>query len=512
MPNNSTNTKRVAKNTLLLYIRMIILMLIGLFTSRVMLQALGVENYGINNVIAGFLSLFGIITSSMSAAIGRFITVELGKGNKHRLKTVFSTSIVVQFCMALSIAILIETFGIWFVDNKMNIPAGREVAAQWCLHCATLTTFISLLNIPFNSAIIAHEKMSAFAYMTIFDALWKLLVCYLIIISPIDKLITYSILSVCVSVITTTIYWVYCFRKFEECNKNIHFDSCLFREMWSFGGWNFFGNTAWMLNTQGVNMLMNVFFGVVVNAARGVAVHANGLLQQFVGNFMMALQPQITKSYANGDKNTAFKLACQGARFSFFIMLIVSLPVMIESHQILRLWLGNYPEQAEVFIVWTILSTFTTLLGNTLVTLMMAHGNIRNYQIKITLWGSLPFPLTWIAFQLGAPSIFAYYLFALVYWALIFVRYQLVHDMTGIPARMYLGGVVARTHFVGILSAIAPLALHFSMEESFVRLVLVGGISVLSTLTVIYVLGITPQERLFLHNQIISRIKLLTHK
>lgn len=487
-------------------------MLIGLFTSRVMLQALGVENYGINNVIAGFLSMFGIITSSMSSAIGRFITVELGKGNKHRLKTVFSTSIVVQFCMALFIAVLIETFGIWFVSNKMNIPEGREIAAQWCLHCATLTTFISLLNIPFNSAIIAHEKMSAFAYMTIFEALWKLLVCYLIIISPIDKLITYSILSVCVSVITTTIYWVYCFRKFEECTNNIHFDSNLFREMWSFGGWNFFGNTAWILNTQGVNMLMNVFFGVVVNAARGVAVHANGLLQQFVNNFMMALNPQITKSYANGDKNTAFKLACQGARFSFYIMLIISLPVMIESRQILRLWLGNYPEQTEIFIVWTILSTFTTLIGNTLVTLMMANGNIKNYQIKITICGCLPFPLTWIAFMLGAPSIFAYYVFALVYWLLIFLRYHLVHEMTGIPARMYLVGVVARVHFVGILSALVPLALHISMYESFVRLILVGCVSVISTCIIIYIVGINPQERVFLHNQVITRIKFLTHK
>ena len=286
---------------------MLFLLLIGLYTSRVVLQVLGVQNYGINSVIAGFISMFGIITSSMSSAISRFITVELGKGNLGRLKKVFSTSISVQLFMGLLIVILIETVGIWFVSNKMQIPPGRDVAAQWCLHCAALSTFISLMNIPFNSAIVAHEKMSAFAYMTILDALLKLGICYAIYISPFDKLITYSILGVAVSMITTSIYWIYCLRKFEETSFSFHFDKVLFKEIWGFAGWNFFGQTAWILNTQGVNMLMNLYFGVVVNAARGVADRVNSIIQQFVTNFMMALNPQITKSYAAGDKEDAFK-------------------------------------------------------------------------------------------------------------------------------------------------------------------------------------------------------------
>lgn len=502
----STNNKRIVKNTLMLYIRMLLLMFIGLFTSRVVLQALGVENYGINSVIAGFLSMFSIITGSMSGAISRFITVELGRGKLERLKQVFSTSISVQLLMGILIVILIETFGMWFVDTKMQIPAGREVAAQWCLHCATITTFISLMNVPFNSAIIAHEKMSAFAYMTIVEALLKLTICYAIYISPFDKLVTYSVLGVLVSIITTSIYWIYSLRKFEETSFSFRLDKSLFKEMWSFAGWNLFSQTAWILNTQGINMLMNLFFGVVVNAARGIAVQANGVIQGFVSNFMMALNPQITKSYAVGDKDTAFTLACRGSRFSFYIMFVLALPVMIESRQILALWLGTPPAQADVFVVWAILSTLATLLGNTLLTLQMAHGDIKKYQLWITIFGCIPFPLTWLSFRLGASPVVSYYIYVAVYWVLIFVRYYLVHEKTGIPAKMYLVGVIARTHLVAVVSAILPLIIFHLMPETLLRLLLVVVVSVLSSVAVIYTMGMEQTERNFLQDKFLSKL------
>lgn len=503
---NSANNKRIAKNTLMLYIRMLLLMFIGLFTSRVILQALGVEDYGINSVVAGFLSMFGIITGSMSSAISRFITVELGRGNLERLKQVFSTSICVQLFMGILIVILIETFGMWFVTTKMQIPAGREVAAQWCLHCATLTTFISLMNVPFNSTIIAHEKMSAFAYMTIVDALLKLGICYVIYISPFDKLVTYSVLGVVVSMIITSIYWIYSLRKFEESSLSFRFDGSLFKEIWGFAGWNLFSQTAWILNTQGINMLMNLFFGVIVNAARGIAVQVNGVIQGFVSNFMMALNPQITKSYAVGDKDTAFTLACRGSRFSFYIMFVLALPVMIESRQILELWLGTPPAQANTFVVWTILSTLATLLGNTLLTLQMAHGDIKKYQLWITIFGCIPFPLTWLVFKLGASPIVSYYIYVAVYWILIFVRYHLVHEKTGIPAKMYLGDVIAKTHLVAIVSAVLPLLIFYLMSETLLRLLLVAGASVLSSVVVIYTIGMDQAERNFIQDKFLSRI------
>lgn len=475
--------------------RMLFMMAVSLYTSRVVLSALGVKDYGVYDAVAGFLSMFGIITSSMSSAISRCITVELGRNNVDKLKTVFSTAIAVQIIMGLIVVCCIETGGIWFVHNKMNIPPGREDAALWVLHCSTISTFLSLLNIPFKSAIVAHEKMSAFAYMSILEASLKLGICYALYISTIDNLKLYSSLLLAVLLLIQSIYWLYCRRKFDECSFTPSFNKSQFKEIWSFAGWNFFGQTAWILNTQGINMLMNTFFGVVVNAARGIANQVNGVLQQFVSNFMMAMNPQITKSYAAGDKQYAFDLACRGAKFSFYIMLLMSLPIMIEAKQILGLWLINPPENSPEFLALTILSSFTTIVGNTLVTLQMAHGNIKKYQLWITIVGCLPFPLTWLAYQMGTPAITSYFIFFAIYWILIFVRFYLVNSMTGIGARQYLVGVVLRCHVVGFASALLPVLISFVMEPSLLRLILIGVVSVLSTFIVIYTMGVNEYER-----------------
>lgn len=491
----TANNKRIAKNTILLYIRMLLLLVIGLYTSRVVLSVLGVENYGIINVIAGFLTMFSFLTGSLSNAISRYITVGLGGADKVKLKNTFSTSFTVQLLLGVFIIVLIETFGLWFVNTKLNIPAGREEAALWCLHCSALSTFVSLLSVPLNATIIAHEKMSAFAYISLLEASLKLLICYALMISPIDKLVTYVILGVCVSLSTTSIYWYYGLKHFDECTLKVKIDRGLFREIWGFAGWNLFGNLAWILNTQGINMLMNMFFGVVVNAARGIADQINGIVLQFVSNFMTALNPQITKSYAAGNKDYAFSLACRGCRFSFYIMYILALPIIIESSQILRLWLGNPPEHADLFLQWTILSTFATLLGNTLVTLQNAHGDIRHYQIWITIFGCVPFPVTWLLFKLGAPSVSAYYIYTLVYWGLIFVRYYLVHSKTGIPPKIYLIGVVLKCHITGLVAALIPILIYNCMEANITRLIIVAITSVMSSIATIYLIGLDLQEK-----------------
>lgn len=492
---DQSSNKRIAKNTLFLYLRMIVLMVIGLFTSRVMLQALGIENYGINNVVGGFLGMFGIITSSMTNAVSRFITVELVHDNTERQQKVFATTVSVMIAMGVLMVLVIETVGLWFLNTNLNIPGYRMHAAQWVLHCAAIGTFFGLISVPYNSAIVAHEKMSAFAYMTIIDAIFKLLICYIINISPFDKLITYAILGLIIAQFMQWLYFRYCRSYFLECRYDFSFKKDLFKEIWGFAGWNFFGQTAWILNNQGINMLMNVFFGVFVNAARGVAQQVNSTVQGFVSNFMTALNPQITKSYAAGNKQTAFVLACRGARFSFYLMLFLALPIMIEAKQILTLWLVSPPEQSDVFCVWTIISTLTLLLGNTLVTLQNAHGNIKHYQLVITLWGFAPFPLTWIAFKLGAPVVWSYYIFVGVYYWLIFVRFYLVNQSTGIPFKMYIWGVVCRTHLVAFLSSIIPLLLFFSMTPSLLRLMYVCICSVLSTSIVIIYVGMDKAER-----------------
>lgn len=502
MPDYAANNKRIAKNTLLLYMRMFLMMGISLYTSRVVLNTLGVEDYGVYNVVGGFVAMFGIFTSSLSGAISRFITVELGKGDLQRLRDVFSTSVKVQLIMSLAVAIFGETVGLWFMNTQMQIPDGREVAAEWVLHCSILSFIVSLINVPFNSTIIAHERMSAFAYISILEAVLKLGIVYLLMLMGFDKLICYAILMLVVQILLRLVYWIYCRQKFSETRGHSTFDKHLFGELWSFAGWNLLGNGAYVLNTQGVNMVMNVFFGVVVNAARGIANQVNGAVQQFVNNFMMALNPQITKSYATGDKQTAFTLACRGAKFSYLLTFCLALPIMIEADQILTLWLGTPPEESASYVIWTLLASITTVTGQPLLTLQMAHGDIKKYQLFITLFGFAPFPLTWIGYLLGAPAIWAFVIYFIVYYILIYVRMWLVHGKTGLPYAMYFREVIGRTHLVSAISVILPLALVILMPASIYRLILSCVVCVFSTVTTSYFIGLTSSERATIYSHI----------
>lgn len=501
MEDRKIANKRLIKNTVFLYFRMFLLMAITLYTSRIVLQTLGIKDYGVYNAVGGIVAMFGILTTSLSGAISRFITVELGKGNISRLKDVFYTSLTVQIIMSLTTAILCEFIGGWFLISYMQIPEGREIAAHWVLHCSILTFVVSLINIPFNSVIIAHERMSTFAYISILEAVLKLGVAYSLFISNADKLITYAVLMLSIQVMLAIIYALYCRVHFEETKGNSKFDKKLFKEMWSFAGWNLLGSSAHILNTQGVNMIINVFFGVVLNAARGIGNQVNGAVIQFVNNFMMALNPQITKSYATGDRQTSYILACRGAKCSYFLMYCLALPIMIEAQQILNIWLATPPEHASSFVVWTLLASLTTVIGTPLLTLILASGDIKSYQMKITALSCLPFPLTWIAFKMGADAIWAYIIYFIVYYAIIYVRLVLVHDKTGIPYTLYMKDVVLRIHLVSIISAIVPMSMLI-LKPTLFRLIGVTIVSIVSVIMCSYYLGLTKPERTKVYNKI----------
>lgn len=495
MSDISSNNKRIAKNTVMLYIRMFVTMCISLYTSRVILQTLGVEDYGVYNVVGGFVTMFGILTTSLSASISRFVTVELGKGDIERQRVVFSTSIKIQLLMSLIIIVVAECVGTWFIMNQMQIPEGRLAAAQWVFHCSIISFVISLLTVPFSATIIAHEHMSAVAYIGILDAILKLSIVYILTIVPIDKLIFYAILMVTVHLLVFIIYVIYSKHKFSNSIGHSKFDKKTFKEMWGFAGWSFLGNSAYIFNTQGVNMVMNVFFGVVVNAARGIANQIDSVISQFANNFTIAFRPQITKLYAAGEKTEAFILACRGAKFSFLLMYMIALPIILEINQILHIWLGTPPENSAKFAVWAILASLTTTLGNPLLTLINANGDIKKYQIYITLVGFLPFPLTWIAYKLGGSVILAYVIYFIVYYILVYVRLWLVHEKTGIPYSLYLREAVLRTHLVAIIALILPLSITMFIEPSIIRLLVTFVVSVLSNIIACILIGFTKNER-----------------
>ena len=504
MTDVAANNKRIAKNTILLYIRSIIVICISLYTSRVILNALGVEDYGIYNAVGGVVAMFSLISGSLSNAISRFITYELGKGDISRLKSVFSASINIQVCLAAIIFVLGFLVGGWFLNTHMNIPDGRMTAANWVLVCSLLMFCINLISIPYSACIIAHERMSAFAYVSIVDAVLRLLVCYLIVISPFDRLISYSVLLVAVALIIRLIYGIYCSRNFEECHYESGHDRGLLKQMGGFAGWTFITNGCWMFNTQGVNLLINIFFGVTLNAARGIATQVDGAIQQFVNNFTTAVNPQITKYYAAGQKDEMFTLVCRGARFSYFLLLIFALPVMLEAEYILELWLKTVPDYSVAFLRLSIIGSMVNMLGNTGYTACLATGNVKRYSILISSVGVLVFPLTWIAFKLGFPAESTYIIFIIVYSCVEIVRLYIMKGLLGFPPVLFVKDVIVRIFAVTLTAVIAPLFVLYSLpDSSFWRLVTTVAVSSVSTAVSVYCLGLSPHER----KGVVNRLK-----
>lgn len=508
MTTQQENTKRIAKNTLILYVRTLFTMLVALYTSRVILNTLGVSDFGINNVVGGVVGMFSVISGSLSSSISRFITFELGHGDINKLRRIFSTSVNIQIGISLIIVILAEGIGVWFVNHKLNIPTGRLVAANWVFQCSLLSFVIGLISVPYNACIIAHERMSVFAYISILETILKLVIVYMLLISPYDKLISCSILFVVVAIIIRLIYGWYCNKHFAESHYRLIYDKDLIKEMTGFAGWSFFGNTAYMLNTQGVDMLMNIFFGVTLNAAKGVASQVQNAVMQFVGNFTVALNPQITKSYAAGDRKYMNQLVCRGARFSYFLLLIFAVPIVCEADYILHLWLKIVPEYAPLFLRLMLLGTLITLLGNTMLTAILATGNIRRYQLWITVTGCLVFPLTWIAFKLGFPPETTYIIYIVIYFLLNFVRAYIAKGLMNFPIKLYIFDVILKVSIVSAVSFVMPLLVVYYFDEGFLRLCATCIISLFSTISVIYVLGLEGAERTIILNKLTAIIKL----
>lgn len=495
MPDTSASNKRIAKNTLLLYIRTIFVMVISLYTSRVVLSTLGVEDFGIYNVVGGVVAMFGMISGALSSAISRFITFELGRGDIAKLKRIFSTSINIQLGISLIIILIGETLGLWFLNCKMNIPSDRMYVANWVLHCSLLTFVINLVSIPYNAAIIAHERMSVFAYVSILEVTLKLATVYMLSISLWDQLITYSVLLVAVAVCIRLVYGIYCSRHFEETKYAAVHDRQLVKEMSSFAGWSFLTNTAYLLNTQGVSILINLFFGVAMNAARGIATQVEQALIQFVNNFTTALNPQITKSYALGDIHTMNTLVIRGAKFSFFLSLLICLPIIIEADFILHLWLVEVPEHATNFVRLAIVATMIDRLGNTGYTACMATGNIRRYVLWITSVGCLVFPLTYMAYKMGAAAETAYIVFILVYIGVTSVRLWIMKGLLNFPVWDFVREAVFRILLVSAISIVLPSVILYVMSQSFTRLAISVIITLLSVSVCTYLFGLTRNER-----------------
>ncbi len=489
------NNQRVAKNTLLLYVRTIFVMLVSLYTSRVVLKALGVNDYGIYNVVGGFVAMFSIISNALTSTLMRFITFELGHGDKDKLNRIFSTGVNIQILLSFIIILLIETFGVWFLNNKMNIPLERVSAANWVLQCSAITFAIGLLNVPYNAVIVAHERMSVYAYISIIEASLKLGVVYLLFVSKWDKLVLYAILQTIVVFIVRLIYGLYCNRHFEETKYHRVHDKELVKEMFGFAGWSFFPHAAYVLNTQGVNIAINMFFNVGVNAARGIASQVQHAVMQFIDNFTTALNPQITKSYAAGEIRQMELLVIRGAKLSYFLALIICLPILVETEYILQLWLTEVPSHTIAFTRLAIIGTLIDKLGNTGYTACMATGRIKQYVIWLSSVGCLVFPVTIVAYCFGAPVESTYIIYAIVYFCVDIVRLWIMKGLLSFPVWEFVKEVLFKILIVTPVAVIGPIIFIHFFPQSFVRLFFSVIISVFSAAISSYLIGLSYEER-----------------
>ena len=414
MQDTTSNNKRIAKNTIMLYIRMFISMLVGLYTSRVVLATLGVEDYGIYGVVGGVVAMMGFLNASMSGATSRFLTFELGRGDKDRLAKTFSSALIVHIAIAIIVFILAETVGLWFLCNKLNIPEGRMEAAHWVYQFSILATMLSITQVPYNATIIAHEKMDVYAYMEILNVSLKLLIVYLLCIGNFDKLILYASLMLAVSILIMMVYRIYAIRQFPEAHFHWIWDKTYLRPLLSFSGWDLYGNACVIARQQGTNFLINIFYGVVYNAASGIATTVQGTISGLAFNIILAFRPQIIKQYAKGNVEDMSKLVGNAVCFTTILFGCMSIPLILETHYIMKAWLGVIPEKSEIFCQILLIASFLGLLNNIWNTCIHATGKIKEISIISGTIYLISLPIIYIVFECNAPVESAYIVFILV--------------------------------------------------------------------------------------------------
>lgn len=502
MPNVSiSNNKRIAKNTILLYMRMILTMSITLYTSRVILQVLGIEDYGIYNLVGGVIAMFGFVSASLSTATQRFITFELGKGDNGNPSSVFSTCLLLHITIALSIVLIAEPIGVWFIINKLVLPTERLTAAIWVFQFSIISTFVMIVSVPFNAEIVAHEKMSAFAMISIVEAILKLLIVYSLLLTHEDKLIVYGALILLTQILIQCLYYFYCKKNFEEVTLRLKVDRSRVREIGSFASWSILGNISYLTYTQGLNLLLGTFFMPTVNAARGIALQLQGAVNSFVANFQTAINPQITKTYAAGQITEMHKLVFRSSRFSFYLLLIISLPFVLEAEVILKLWLGVVPDYTVTFVRLIFLTTWINSFANPLIISVKASGQVWQYESIVAVIMLLILPISYVFLHLGFNAWIVFAVHLAMECVAQLARIKITGRLIGYSFSVYIKDVLIRIVSTGTIAVILPIAIYISLPDSWFKFFVVCSVCVISTLLTVFYVGLSKVERDFLKSK-----------
>lgn len=493
------NSKRIARNTLMLYFRQIIIMLVSLYTVRVVLNVLGAEDYGLYNVVAGVVSALGFLSGAMATATQRYFSYDLGRNNsRDALRNTFCTVFEIYILLSLCVVLIAETVGIWFVLNKLTVPVARKRAVFWIYQSAVVSFIFVLITTPYMSLIIAHENMKIYAYVSIIEAVLKLAIVFLLRVIIFDKLILYGILLCCVSFIITFLYRWHCHKHYSESHIRFVWNAAFFKEMVSYSGWNLFGSMSDVVKNQGLNIILNIFFGPIVNAARGVAMQVSMAVNAFAQNFSLSVRPQIIKRYANDETDSLLNLVYVSSKGTFLLLYIFALPLMLEINEVLGLWLKTVPESTGFFTVLVLVETIITSISLPLMSLIQATGKIKWYQIIVGSLIIANLPISCVILKFIALPSLAFIVNIIIAVIALFLRLVLIKkEVVSLSVRCFLQKVILPVFLVSSLSFILPFAVICFMKESFVRLVIVIIVSMISVMIVTYFVGLTNDEKVF---------------
>lgn len=487
----------------MLYFRFIILLVISLFTSRIVLKTLGFSDFGLYNVVGGFVSLLSFLNNYASQATSRFLTYELGNGNAKKLKDTFSGALFLHICIAIVILLAGETIGLWYVENKLNIEEERRAMAVFVYELSLITACMGFIQTPFNASVTSHEDMKVYAYISIFDVIAKLLIVYLLLAVDKDKLQVYSVFLFCVSLLTSLFYVAYCMRKYPECGFRLKCNKGLYKKMFNYIGWNSIGSVAFAMNNQGITILLNSFFGTVVNAARGVAGSLSNIVGQFVFNFQTAMRPQIIKTYANGEIKEMEKMILYCSRYSSYLCMIFGIPLFIEADTILRLWLGDVPPYAATFVRITMIQIMIQAIDFPVGYGINAVGKMKLPNITSSLVYLLVVPISYIAMKMGANPVIAYVVSAICFPLALLFDVWILNKYIGFDMRKFYHGVVLKLAFLVFITSSFSYACHKLFTSSFMRLCIVVLVSFSCSCALVYLKGLDD----FTRKMILKKIK-----
>ena len=478
----------------MLYVRTFVTILVSLYTSRVVLSTLGETDFGIYNVVGGVVVLFSFIQNAMTSATQRFLNFELGQGDDNSVSKVFSMSMTAHISIAFLLFVLAETIGLWFVNTQLNIPQDRIIAVQWVYQFSIIVTCINIVRVPYHALIIAHERMNFYAYMSIIESVLKLLIVYLLLISSEDKLIVYAVLMAIVVFITTLCYKIYCNRKFRTSKYVLFWDSDLYKKLMSFSGWSLFGGVANVGASQGVNILMNIFCGVTVNAAMGIANQVQAAVSSFSGNFQTAFNPQLVKSYAAGEHDYFIKLICQTSKYSFYLIYLLVLPMLICAEHILNLWLVEVPEFTVRFTQLMLIFTLIDALSSPLWLSVQATGKIKKYQLLMSFLIALNIPAAYVLLSMGYSPVWVLIAKVLINLITHFIRMIYLKGLIDFPIIEYLLSVMFRIFLLVILTMPFPILIYRNLSGT-IGAVIAAFFAVVFIVVSVYWVGVSNEER-----------------